>query len=390
MDISVFCEPLNISEYFDELSENTFGKLIHKFEKKDQFPSLDGIHLSLIGVKEDRESVGNIGCANGADEIRKKLYSLYQGDFSLKMVDLGNIIAGYGIKDTYFALTAVAEYLIKNNVIPIILGGGQDLTYANYRAYEKLEQIINLVAIDPRFDFDNLNEKTDSQSYLDKIILHQPCYLFNYSNIGYQTYLVDQNTLNLLQKLFFDSYRLGSVRQNLEEIEPVLRNADMMSVDISAIRHADAPATAWSSPNGFYGEEVCQMMRYAGLSEKLSSIGIYEYNPEFDKRGQTAYLIAQLIWCFIEGYYSRKSDIPSPDSNYHVKYRVSLQENKYELVFYKSTKTDRWWMDVPYPDQSPKSKYERHHLVPCSYSDYQLACKEEMPDKWWQTYQKLT
>lgn len=389
MDISVFFEPLQLHEEIQDLPENTLGKLIQLYDSKDNFPSVEGIHLALIGIKEGRYSINNASCANGPDVIRKKLYALYQGDFVLKMVDLGNINAGYEIKDTYFALASVVEYLIKNNVIPIIIGGGQNLTYANYRAYEKLEQIINLVSIDPRFDFNTEQENVTSQAFLDKIILHQPCYLFNYSNIGFQTYLVDQNTINLMQKLYFDAYRLGWVRSNIEEVEPIVRNADMLSVDISAIRHADAPATAWTSPNGFYGEEACQMMRYAGLSEKLSSIGIYEYNPELDKNGQTAYLIAQMIWCFIEGYYSRKHDLPSPGSAHHIKYRVSLEDNKYEIVFYKSTKTDRWWMDVPYPDQSPKSKYERHHLVPCSYSDYQLACNEEMPDKWWQTFQKL-
>ncbi len=389
MDLSVFFQPINFSEYIQELPQSAIGKLIQIFDNPNQFPNCEGVQLALIGVKEGRQSINNHACANGPDVIRKKLYALYQGDFNLKMVDLGNIKAGYEIKDTYFALTSVVEQLIKNNIIPIVIGGGQDLTYPMYRAYEKLEQIINLVAIDPRFDFNSELSEINSQSYLDKIILHQPCYLFNYSNIGYQTYLVDQSTLNLLQKLFFDAYRLGWVRSNIEEVEPIVRNADMLSVDISAIRFADAPATAFTSPNGFNGEDVCQMMRYAGLSEKLSSIGIFEYNPQLDTHEQTAYLIAEMIWCFIDGFYSRKHDLPSPNSSSHVKYRVSLENNKYEIVFYKSNKTDRWWMDVPYPNQSPKSKYERHHLVPCSYNDYQLACNEEMPDKWWQTFQKL-
>lgn len=389
MDLSVFFEPLNVNEFIHNLPDNTMGKHIQVFDRKGNFPLFDGIQLALIGVKEDRQSVGNGGCANGVDVIRKKLYSLFQGDFSLKMADLGNINAGYEIKDTYFAVSSVCEYLIKNNVIPIIIGGGNDLAYANYCAYEKLEQIINIVAIDSRFDFNNQEPEINSQSYLDKIILHQPCYLFNYSNIGYQTYFVDQHIINLMQKLYFDAYRLGWVRTNIEEVEPIVRNADMLSVDISSVRYADAPGTAWASPNGFYGEEVCQIMRYAGLSEKLSSIGFYEYSPEADKNEQTAHLIAQMIWCFIEGYYSRKHDVPSSGSNNHVKYRVSLEDNKYEIVFYKSNKTDRWWMDVPFPDQSPPSKYERHHLVPCSYNDYQLACNQEMPDKWWQTFQKL-
>jgi formiminoglutamase len=172
-------------------------------------------------------------------------------------------------------------------------------------------------------------------------------------------------------------------------VEPIVRNADMVSVDISSIRHSDAPGNKNSVPNGFFGEEACQIVRYAGLSDKVSSIGFYEINPEMDDRGQTVHLVAQMIWCFIDGYYNRKKDFPIGDKSDYLKYRVSIQDNKHEIVFYKSKKSDRWWMDVPYPP-GKNTRFERHHMVPCSYNDYQTAVKEEMPDRWWQTFQKLS
>jgi hypothetical protein len=190
-----------------------------------------------------------------------------------------------------------------------------------------------------------------------------------------------------MQKLFFDSYRLGLVRANMEQTEPIVRNADIVSFDISSVRKGDAPGNFYAGPNGFSGEEFCQIARYAGLSDKVSSVGFYEYNPEFDDRESTAHLISQAIWCFLEGVSQRKNDIPSSLDNNFLKYRVFLSDSKHEIVFYKSNKSDRWWMEVPYPNN--KSKYERHHLVPCSYADYQTACNEGMPDRWWQTYQKL-
>jgi formiminoglutamase len=67
---------------------------------------------------------------------------------------------------------------------------------------------------------------------------------------------------------------------------------------------------------------------------------------------------------------------------------VSITNHEHEIIFYKSNKSDRWWMDVPYP-LNHQIKFERHHMVPCSYSDYETACRDEMPDKWWQTFQKL-
>ena len=45
------------------------------------------------------------------------------------------------------------------------------------------------------------------------------------TNIGYQTYYNTQDSIDLINKLHFDSYRLGEIRQNIEEVEPSLRNA---------------------------------------------------------------------------------------------------------------------------------------------------------------------
>ncbi len=390
MDISIYFEPAQFSEAPspEGYQATQLGKSIVQ-NSIAGFPELSGIQLAIIGVKEDRKSLNNTGCAEAPDKVRKYLYALFQTTVPLQIADLGNINPGYTIEDTYFALSASVKELVKKNIVPIIIGGGQDLTFANYKAYEELEQVVNIVSIDSKFDLGEMNQELDSQSFLSKIILHSPNYLFNFSNIGYQTYFVDKNAIDLMAKLFFDTHRLGYVRSNMEEVEPIVRNADIVSFDMSCIRHSDAPGNANATPNGFHGEEACQIARYAGMSDKLSSIGFYELNPSFDQAEQSAHLLAQMIWYFLEGFSNRKKDFPMGSRGDFTKYRVFIQNNKYEIVFYKSPKSDRWWMDVPYPPNK-KIKYERHHLVPCSYQDYQTACKEEMPDKWWLTFQKLS
>jgi len=388
-DISIYFESISSKALDIAYDGNQLGSLLKTYSKDGDFPTLEGINLAIIGVMDDRRCVNNSGCAHAPDLVRKYLYQLYQGNYQIKIADLGNIRQGHEVEDTYYALSSVIEELVKNNIIPVIIGGGQDLTFANYKAYQNLEQIVNMVTVDSRLDLGRVDQEIDSQSYLSKIILHQPNYLFNFSNIGYQTYFVDQNALDLMSKLYFDIYRLGQVRANIEEVEPIVRNADILSFDIGSIRQSDAPANKNVSPNGFFGEEACQIVRYAGLSDKLSSIGFYEINPEFDKDETTVHLVAQMIWCFIDGYYNRKKDFPIGDKSEYIKYRVTIQDNKHEIVFYKSNKSDRWWMDVPYPPNK-NLKYERHHLVPCSYNDYQSACQEDMPDRWWQTFQKLS
>lgn len=389
-DIHYYFKAIEINQLFNEpqFNENQLGSLIIK-HTEGEFPELDDINIAIIGVCEDRNSINNTGSNLAPDEVRTFLYKLYAGSFEPKVADLGNIMPGKTVNDTYFALRECVEVLIKRNIVPVIIGGSQDITYAQFLGYKNLEQTINMVAVDSVFDLGNPDDEINNNSYLGKIILHQPNYLFNYSNLGYQTYLVDPKSVDMMARLYFDSYRLGQFREKIEEVEPIIRQADALTFDITAIKNSDAPANPNASPNGFYAEDACQMMRYAGMSDKLSSIGIYEINPTFDISGKTSHLAAQMIWCFMEGYYNRKNDIPSKYNTDYVKFHVILQDDKYEINFYKSKKTDRWWMEIPYPPQKGL-KFERHTVIPCSYKDYEMAVNNEIPDRWWQTYQKLS
>ncbi|MEI6122071.1 MAG: formimidoylglutamase [Bacteroidota bacterium] len=390
MDISIYFEPVKISTIIDteNLHPNQFYNYVKIYGTEMPFPDSDEIDIAIIGVNEGRASVNNAKCSQAPDSVRKYLYNLYKPNFNLRIMDLGNIKPGKTLKDTYYAYCDVVATLLKKNILPVIIGGGQDLTYANYLAYESIGRIINIVTVDPAFDLGDTESSLSSKTYLNKIITHQPSYLFNFTNIGYQSYFVDYEAVELMKKLYFDVYRLGFVQSEIEEVEPMVRNADMISVDISSVRQSDAPGNGNACPNGFYGEELCRIMRYAGLSDKLSSIGIYEINPEKDNNGQTAHLAAQAIWYFVDGFYNRKMDLPVKDKKDYIKYRVMIKQLQNEIVFFKSKKSDRWWMEVPCPTKL-KSKYERHYLVPCSYLDYQTAMKEEIPDRWWQAYQKL-
>ena len=391
MDISPFFEPLDpglLPLTGETHMQPRLGNLIAVHTEQGGLPDYSGAHIALIGVTDDRRAIDNEGCGKAPDAVRKYLYGLSTGLHPVKIVDLGNIRTGFAVTDTYFALSSAVAELVENNVFPVIIGGSQDHTFANYQAYQSLGQIINIVAVDPLFDLGRSEEELNARSYLSSIILHQPNYLFNYANIGFQSHFVDQDALRLMKNLFFDTYRLGIVRESLEEVEPIVRNADVISFDITAIRQSDAPGNGNATPNGFYGEEACQIARYAGMSDKLTSMGIYEINPDFDRNGQTAHLAAQMIWYFIDGFYSRMGDFPPDKKKEMVKYTVTMKDFKDEVIFYHSLKSDRWWMEVPIRSKH-RERYERHHLVPCSYQDYQTACQNALPDRWWQTYQKL-
>ena len=389
MELSLYLEPVDPAHFDFTASQggSRIGDKIKLFSG-DDVEDLKGYDIAIVGVQEGRNAINNSACALAAPQVRKYLYQLYRNSTELNIIDFGDIRQGNEIKDTYFALREVLKELHKAEVLPVIIGGGNDLTNPIYLAYEDQKKIINMLAIDSRFDLAKREEDIHSRAYLSKIILHKPNFLFNYANIGYQTFFVDPDAIKLMNKLYFDTHRLGAVREHIEETEPVIRNADTISFDIGAIRQSDAPGNANATPNGFTGEEACQMMRYAGLSEKVSSVGLFEINPDYDPHNQTAQLAAQMLWYFLDGFGSRSNDFPDGTNGDYIKYYVKLEGSKEGIVFYKSKATDRWWMEIPVSEEK-RSKFRRHLMVPCSYHDYQTACNNEIPDRWWKAYQKL-
>ena len=365
------------------LSEQSLGKNINIHSKKQGLPAIEIAQLAIIGVLEDRNTVDNFGSGNDLSEIRKNLYELYNGNWFANIIDLGNIPKGNEVEDTYFVLKEILATLIKKNIVPIIIGGGQDLTYANYRAYDTLEQTVNLAVVDNKFDLGNLEEDITSESYLSKIVMEKPNNLFNFSNIGYQTFFNSQEEIDLLSKLHFDTYRLGEVASNVKLVEPIMRDADIVSLDIGAIRRTEAPANNNAVPNGFYGEVICAISRYAGISDKVSSFGVYEYNAKFDDQDQTAQLIAQIIWYFIEGYNFRTNEYPFTSKKDYTKYIVLVEDAT--INFFKSNKSDRWWMEVIHEN----NKSSKRTLIPCTYDDYLMAGNQVIPERWWKTFRKL-
>ena len=382
----------DLSLYFTRIeldlvsNEGTIGSIINKFDDQG-FPELNNKGIALLYVPEFRN--GEIqfqGKSN--DSFREYFYNLFIGSgWEISIYDLGTILPGNKIDDTYFAVSQVIAELVKKNIIPLVVGGTQDLTFALYKGYEKLEQMINICSVDSKLDLGNPDNEISKDGYLSHLLTHRPCFLFNNSNIGCQAPLVNKNEFELFEKLYFDVCRLGEFNSDFKKAEPHLRNADILSLDLQSIKSSDFRGEFYDSPNGFYSEQICQIAKYAGVSDKLTSFGVFNLFPE-GNLNSTNHLVAQILWYFIDGVSQRKGDFPIGSKKDYTKFLVNLDEFKDEIIFYKSDKSERWWMEVPYPPQKDL-KYERHHLVPCDKSDYDKAMLNEIPDLWWKTYQKL-
>lgn len=386
-----YLTPIDLAESglaFLHDADDCLGKhIIYSPEKTGELQA-GKIQMAIIGVNETRGSSEYYSNPNGSEKFRKEFYSLQKHQNKVMIADLGDFKTGLTKEDTYFGLASVIEELVNQQVIPVIIGGSQDLTFAHYLAYKNKKQVINMAAVDSRFDLGKPNDELTSRSYLGKIILEKPNYLFNFSCLGYQTYYVGQQAVDLMSKLYFDTYRVGQLKTDITDIEPVIRNADILSFDLSAIKQGDSPAASFNSPNGFTGEEACQIMMYAGMSDKLAGLGLYEYDPKKDGNCQTAALMAQMVWYFIEGYGNRKKDLPALGKKSFTTFRVTVSGNDRELIFIKSKKSDRWWMEFPMPEN--KSFLSKQLYIPCSYKDYLLACNDEIPERWWQVFQKIS
>jgi len=367
---------LNFKLFFDLVGREDFAHItdVNALVQAVQFADESTVRWKNIDI-----AFVGINFGGGADTIRKTLFSLQKSSVNYRILDLGNLRLTDDIEENYLKISEVCRALMQENVLPILIGGTNDYALGQYFAYQDLEKMIYVLNIDSKLDIQE-ESKNASDKYVSKILLHQPNYLFSLGLLGYQTYLNSNEALEMCKKLNFDVLSVGEMRQNRTDIEPMIRIADMVSIDIAAVRRSDAPAQSDAFHFGLTGEEITQIAWYAGLNDKLSSFGIYGYRADLDTNNQTAEVISVVLWYFIEGFYYRKGEFPLRES-FYVKYIVPFAKEKTELTFYKSLLSERWWVEIP-AYESKKSTISRKILVPCSYADYEEALTGNLPDRW--------
>ncbi len=388
MDLKLFFDPVDDSFNLKKLPGSAIAHSI--YINKDQMPEIGNHDIALIGIKEARgvDPDQQEGVSKGVDEIRRCFYELKKGSETIKILDLGNFRNGPELEDTYLRLKEVCGHLMSQNILPILIGGAHNVDLGQFYAYEDQNKLITFLNVDSQLDLEDPKTGISSQTHIHKVFKHDPNYLFNYYHLAHQSFLIDPSEIALMEKLCFESVRLGVVKENIKEMEPVIRDADMLSFDISSIQSQYCPGGVSANVFGLTGEEACQICWYAGLNDKLSSAGFYQYNALKDTADKkTAFVVATMLWYFVEGYYSRKGD-KNFQSNDYLIYEVALGSEPSSIKFYKSKLSEKWWMEVPHPDES--TVFMRSRMIPCSYSDYETALKGEVPTRWINTLSKIT
>ncbi|MBT6448239.1 MAG: formimidoylglutamase [Flavobacteriaceae bacterium] len=361
-----FLAPLeeSVLNYIDSLPLLSVGKNLFFNDKNLDLSKID---IALIGLNEYRGSSNSNLNYFKSNTFRKEFYSLYSGDWKVNLVDLGDVINGNKLSDTYYAVQYISETLIKNNVIPFFIGGSQDLTFPIYKSYCGKGNEINLSCIDNKFDFGQIKNEFNDLSFMSKIILDEKNELNHYSNIGFQTFLNSQEEIDLLDKMQFESYRLGKVDRKIDIIEPCLRNTNIVSIDFKSIKASELNFIH-NFPNGFQSSQICTISRYAGISNRVSSIGIFDvFNNEISYA-----LLSQLIWYFIEGFCLRIKEDPYSKDFKGNSYYVSIGDQ--QLKFYNSDLSQKWWVEL---DNNSKN----NTLIPCNNKDYIDACNQIISER---------
>ena len=386
MDLNGYFDPVSLErpEYNFLPEEDTFSHAISVNTPDHPIHDLDKHQVVIFGVPQDGQAFLK-GSREAPDEIRSKLYQLRKLNKHIRIYDLGNLKITDSISDTYYAVRDLILEFYERGIISVILGGSQDISKGVFQAFEKLPDLHTILTIDSRLDFNHKKEVSNSRNYLNHILDKKRAHAFNFSNIGHQAYFVTEQQFDTLDASYLESIRLGEARLRMGNCEPLIRDSSFMSVDLCAVRQSDAPGVSIPSPNGFTGEEVCQLLRYGGLSERVKVVGLFELTPEADINRQTAHLAGQAIWYFLEGLTHRIKENPLESPEHTRKFIVTLDAAGHDIIFHKSTLSERWWMEVPVKNPATGHNF----FVSCSYEDYQKACNQEIPDRWWRYYHRL-
>lgn len=361
-----FLQPINAGEISGDngYREGQIGKAIGLYEA--EFPNLDVAGVVLVGCAEQR-GAALLHPSTAPLAVRTEFYNLYQWHTDVALADIGDVKIGKTANDTYAALKMVVHELMEGGKTVIVLGGSNDLALSQYYAFADDKKAVDAVGVDALIDI-NLESPFRADNFLMELLTKEPNYMRHYNHIGFQSYYVHPRMLETMDKLRFDCFRVGTVKERIDEMEPVIRNCSFLSFDISAIASAFAPA-AHLSPNGLNGEEACTLLQYAGMSPNMQSIGIYGYRPEQDVENLTAKQISQMLWYFMDGYSRNKREAKLEERESFNEFHTVFSD--VDTVFLQSKKTGRWWMQMPGKD-----------FIACSYKDYLIASNNELPERW--------
>ena len=309
-------------------------------------------------------------------QIRRTFYNLYTSlPNDAVIFDLGYHVLN---DSTFSVIDELYKELhnTKNNFV--LLSSVNDANTLLYYSIKRHNKIVSVSETSPFLPFGEEQEMKG----LKGIISDPDNNLFNYSNLGMQTFLNSTTSQDKFRKMLFDTYRMGLLKSDISIAEPVIRDSHLFLFDLNSVMVSDAPASSLANPTGFSGFEACRLSRYAGISEMNQTFCINKLPETDDKNATTSFLVAQMLWYFSEGWFNRKPERPgSKTKGFNI--FITETADYGTFTFLQSQISDRWWLQI----ESLKGK---KITISCLKEDYLETLKGEIPEKFIKFYQKIS
>ena len=289
--------------------------------------------------------------------IRREFYKLSQLDFDIPIIDLGDLVSGKTPQDSHYILQEVLSVCHQKGAIPVIVGGSNDLAFSLFSALNYHQQDINYTQISNLVSLKQ-DEEIHESTFLSKILGSKNFSVKNYHHLGYQKHLNEMDSVNLIKEVQFDIIRLAEMMNSTEKTEPYFRKADLVTINCDAIETFSEAFSMNPQVNGLNRREICAYMKEIGLSEKLKSVGIFNYNIYSDSQ-LNHQLLAQMIWYLIEGITIQKSH---PKEKSYETFFVLINDEQY--AFKRDVFNNLWYFGE---DENIDN------CIPCSRSDFDEA-----------------
>lgn len=297
-----FVKPLPEDLFFrgDDPNDARLGEIVPntKYEESD---------IVILGCPQDegvRRSRGREGARLAPDAIRREFYKLTPFGIQAKIFDPGNVDAAGSLEETHDRHTEIVKQILQDGKKIIVLGGGNDISYAGGRAMAAFGNDRWLaINIDARFDVRTgspRNSETQYRQLLEENLL-KPDYFYE---IAFQPHFVSPVHYRYLQELGVNLVSLDQLRSRETtdlEIRELVRQkfinhsnslSTFFGFDLSAVRASDAPGVSAPSPVGLRAGEFLNLVTFAAKLVNTKIIEFTEVNPNFDVDSRTARLVA--------------------------------------------------------------------------------------------------
>jgi formiminoglutamase len=277
--------------------------------------------FGLIGFKCDegmQRDLGRSGASEAPTAIRCELAKLPMQNMLIQCYDFGNVICDdHDLEASQEALAAIIAQLLKQQIRPIVIGGGQEVAWGQYQGIAKTylpQKKLGILNFNAHFNMQSTTARSQGSA---STVFYQiaEAQKAKKSHSDYNC-LGIQHTANIRQsfeiaKHYNTNFILADeVHQGLQEkccdfIDRIIDENDLMylSLSLEVFSPAYAPGVNAIQALGLNPWHVIPLLRQAAASAKAITYDVCGCIPRYDIDHRSAKLAAALIYEIIHHHH---------------------------------------------------------------------------------------